>query len=53
MLFYIVLKIFRKLDEGPQGVWMGPKGPTDEAEGCNPPQEVEKAQKAVYFSTQW
>ena len=30
---------------------MGPKGPTDGAEGCNPPQKLEKAREAGYFSS--
>ena len=30
---------------------MGPKGPPAGAEGWNPPQELEKARKAGYFSS--
>ena len=30
---------------------MGPKGPLAGAEGCNPPQELEKAREAGYFSS--
>ena len=36
-----------------QGLCMVLKGPTDGAEGCNPPQEVEKAREAGYFSINW
>ena len=39
-------------EKGPQGLLMGPKGPTDRAEGCIPPQELEKAREAGYFSSQ-
>ena len=35
--------IFRKLDQIPQGFWVGLKGPTDEVEGYSLPQELEKA----------
>ena len=41
------------MDQGPQGLWMGPKGPPAGAEGCNPPQELEKAREAGYFSSSW
>ena len=34
-------KCVRKMEQGPQGLLMGPKGPTDGAEGCSPPQQVE------------
>ena len=30
------------MDQGPQGLSFGPKGPTDRAEGCSLPQELEK-----------
>ena len=38
------------MDQDQQGLRMGPKGPTDGAEGGNSPQELEKARKAGYFS---
>ena len=38
--------MFRKIYQGPQGLWMGPKGPL----GWSPLQELEKARKAGYFS---
>ena len=46
----IFRKIFRKIHQGPQVLWMGPKGPPAGAGGCNPPQELEKAREAGYFS---
>ena len=46
---YAVNKIFRKVDQGPQGLWLGPKGPTDGTEGYSVPQS--KACEAVYFSS--
>ena len=39
------------MDQGPQGLWMGQKGPTDGAEGYSPLQELEKASEAGYFSS--
>ena len=44
-------KIFRKLDEIPQGLWVGPKVPTNGAEGFSFPQELEKARQTGYFSS--
>ena len=44
-------KIFHKIDQGPQGLWLGAKEPTDGAEGCNLPQELEKAWEAGNFSS--
>ena len=38
------------MDQSPQGLWLGPKDPTDGAVGCSLPQELEKARKADYFS---
>ena len=38
-------QIFRKMDQGPQGLLFGPLGPTDGAE------ELEKAHKGGYFSS--
>ena len=43
--------MFCKIDQGPQGLWMGPNGPTFEAQGSSPPQKLEKARKAGYFSS--
>ena len=40
------LENFRKIHQGPQGLWMGPKGPPAGAKCCNPPQELEKAREA-------
>ena len=37
------------MDQGPQGLLMGPKGPIDGVEGCSPPQELEKAREAATF----
>ena len=37
------------MDQGPQGLWMDPKGPPDGAKDCSPPQELEKAREAGYF----
>ena len=31
------------MDQGLQDLWLGPKGHTDEAEGCSVPQELEQA----------
>ena len=38
------------MDQDPQGLWMGPKGPPDGAKGSSPLQELEKARKVGYFS---
>ena len=39
------------MDQDPQGLWMGPKGPPDGAEGSSTLQELEKAPEAGYFSS--
>ena len=39
------------MNQGQQVLWSGPKGPTDGAEGCSFPQELEKARKAGYLSS--
>ena len=33
------------MNQGPQGLWLGPKGPTDGTEGCSLQQELEKARE--------
>ena len=38
------------MDQIPQGLWVGPKGPTVEAVGYSLQQELEKACKSGYFS---
>ena len=38
------------MDQGPQGIWLGPKSPSDIAQDSSPPQELEEAGKAGYFS---
>ena len=43
--------MFRKIDQGPQGLWLGLKGFTDGAKGYSLPQEIEKAREASYFSS--
>ena len=47
----IVPKIFRKMDQGPQVLWLGPKGPTDGAQSCSLSQELEKPREAGYFTS--
>ena len=39
----IFRKIFRKMNQGSEGLWLGTKGPTDKVEGCNLLQEIDKA----------
>ena len=39
------------MDQDPQGFWLGPKGPTDGAEGSSLPQELERAKEAGNFSS--
>ena len=44
----IVRNIFCKIRQGFQGLWTGPKGSTNEVEGC-PRQELEWTRQAGYF----
>ena len=39
------------MDQIPEGLCLGPKGPNDGAEGYSLPQELEKAREAGYFSS--
>ena len=36
--------------QGAQDIWLGPKSPSDIAQDSSPPQELEEAGKAGYFS---
>ena len=43
-------KIFScKTDQGPQGLLLGPKGPINIAQGCSPPQELERPARPATF----
>ena len=44
-------KFFCKINQGSQGLWMGPKGRTVGAKRCSSPQELEKTLEAGYFSS--
>ena len=56
-LHHIVIKVSRiqkrncRKDQSPQGLGMGPKAPTDGAEGYSLPQELEKAPESSYISS--
>ena len=40
------------MNQGPQGLWIHLKDPTDEAEGYSLQQELEKARETSYFSNE-